>query len=235
MTITVTRTDKLLNRIVHMDALELPQNLPKESVDLIVTDPPYAAGRLVSVRRTPSERFDEIKGNETIQTEWIAEAYRVLKQDTAIYMFATWRNIGDWQRLLADAGFNVKNCIVWDKMNHGLGDLAGGYAFQHEFIVFGSKGRHILRGERPKDIIRMMRLQSDQLIHPYEKPVGLLEWLIRNSSDSGALVVDPFAGSGATAAAARNLDRHYIGCDIDAEYVEAANRRLRKPWQQGLF
>ena len=142
-----------------------------------------------------------------------------------MYVFGKWVNICEWQRFINQAGFKIKNCIIWDKLRHGLGDLKGAYAPQHEMILFAVKGRHLLRGKRPSDLIRVYQSTKD-LIHPYQKPIDLIARLIENSTSPGEVVLDPFVGSGTTAVAAQSTGRAFIACDISLEYVELARKRL---------
>jgi site-specific DNA-methyltransferase (adenine-specific) len=223
------------NSVVCSDALDLLRQLDDGSVDAVITDPPYGCGTQVSAWRSPDERFDEIEGVDAINADWLQDAYRVLKTGGAMYAFAKWVNMGEWQALINGAGFNVRNCIVWDKMQHGTGDLTGTYGPQHEMILYATKARHLLRGTRPTDVIRFPKVQPTDLIHPYEKPVGLLERLIRASSDSADVICDPFCGSGTTLVAAQRLGRDYLGCDINPEYVEMAKRRLAQPYTVPMF
>lgn len=224
-----------LDTIVCADALAFMATLPDASIDAVITDPPYGNGTQVSKRRETSMRFIEIEGVNNINASWIPEAYRAVRNGGALYCFAKWINFGEWKSCIELAGFTVRNCIVWNKVAHGLADIATCYAPQHEMILFASKGRHILRGSRPKDVISVMRLQANKLTHPYEKPVALLEYLIRASTDPDQIIADPFCGSGSTFSAARNLGRHFVGCDSDAGYVEIARRRLLQPWQPQLM
>lgn len=221
--------------VYHMDALTLLKALPDASVDAVISDPPYGCGTQVSARRSPDERFEEIPGIDEIYLEWIREAHRATKDGGAIYLFAKWVNFGEWMRGLLSAGYIVKNCIVWDKMQHGTGDLNGSYAPQHEFIIFATKGRHLLMGKRMADIIKYPKVQPLALIHPYEKPIGLLEKLMLASTTDNALILDPFAGSGTTLLAARNLNRRFIGGDITLEYVDMARKRLAQPYTVNMF
>lgn len=221
--------------IWNLDATEFLKQLPDNSAGLIITDPPYAAGELVSKHRPPGERFDEIPGNEVVNTTWMPEAFRVLKDDTAAYVFATWRNNVIWQDALEEAGFTVKNCIVWDKGIHGNGDLTAGFGFQHEFIIYAIKGRPSFRIGRPTDIKRVTRVNPLELRHPYQKPLQLYEWLMLLSSDKGDLVVDPFAGSGAVGKAAQRLKRRYMLNDIHEPYVAAMQEWLAEPFMTTMF
>lgn len=90
----------------------------------------------------------------------------------------------------------VRSAIIWDKVIHGLADLQTCYAPQYEIILFASKGRSILLGSRPKDIIRCQRLSPSKMKHPYQKPVELIVPLLRVSTQVGNTILDPFTGSG---------------------------------------
>lgn len=206
-----------------------------ESVDLVVTDPPYGCGTQVSARRKPDERFNEIVGAEEIDASWIPDTHRVLKTGGAAYVFAKWVNMGEWKSLLESAGFTVRNCIIWDKLQHGTGDLEGDYAPQYEMILYATKGRHKLRGKHIPNIIRYPKVQPQKLKHPYEKPTGLLEQLIRKSSDTGDLVFDPFAGSGATLRAAQQAGRRFVGSELEAEYTELVRKSLSLDYVMPMF
>ena len=167
-----------LDTVHHCDALTLLRALPDQSVSLIATDPPYGCGTQVSAWRSPDERFKEIAGVDQINPHWLTEAYRVIAYSGALYCFAKWVNFADWMKYISAAGFTVRNCLVWDKLQHGTGNLSGAYGPQHEFILFATKGIHNLRGKRPVDILRYKKVQPDKLSHPYEKPIDLLKFLI---------------------------------------------------------
>lgn len=220
--------------VYHCEARALFDALPDACVDLVLTDPPYGVGTQVSAWRSPKDRFPEIIGADEVNTNWLYAAYRTLKDGAALYVFAKWLNFSEWKLAVEDAGFSVKNCIIWDKQQHGTGDLHGAYAPQYEMVLFATKGRHLLRCRRP-DVIRHPKVQPTNLIHPYEKPIGLLEKFILASSDKGALVVDCFAGSGSTGSAARNLNRRYLLCDIDLNHVRTARQRLAHPYTIDMF
>lgn len=223
------------NHVYNLDALEFLRQLDDESVSAIVTDPPYGVGTQVSARRSPAERFEEIAGADVINSAWLPDAYRVLKSGGAMYAFAKWRNVGDWIKVIESVGFEVANCIIWDKLQHGTGDLQGAYAPRYEMILLATKGRHLLRGSRPIDILGFPKVNPQDLIHPYEKPIALLRYLISKSTYAGDLVIDPFMGSGTTLRAAFLEGRDYIGCDVSVEYVEVARNRLSKPQTVSMF
>lgn len=139
--------------------------------------------------------------------------------------FSRW----DVQQVFMDAlrlaGFTVKSVLVWDRMHHGMGDLKGSFAPRYDTCIFATKGRYILPNGRPDDVIQCQRLNSAELVHPNEKPVALMRELIEATTAPGALILDPFAGSGSTLAAAALTGRQYIGIEISAEHHATAKRR----------
>lgn len=201
--------------------------IPDESVDLVVTDPPYLMNYR-SNRRVVNKKFNHITNdvNSTeLISEYLAECYRVLKEDTAIYMFCSWHHI-DFFKQEFERYFKLKNLIVWCKNVHGTGDLRGSYGPKHELVLFGHKGRSLLRDKRLPDVIECAKIPSLKLTHPTEKPTELLKIFIRNSSDEGDVVVDGFAGTGSTCVAAAELGRNFLAFEIETEYVTSANMRL---------
>lgn len=224
----------LLDSVQNCDALDLLKRLPDGSVDAIITDPPYGVGK-VSARRSPNERFTEIEGNNQILGEWVIDAFRVIRNGGAMYVFANWQNVADWKALISGAGFQIRNQIVWDKLIHGLADIETCFAPRYELILFSARGRHILQGKRPSDVIRHQRVDPKMLMHPYEKPIGLIEFLLSKSTVESEIVVDPFGGSGTTAVAAKRLGRHYVTGDISAAYCDLMRKRLAQPYTLPMF
>lgn len=218
--------EKYLNKITQGDCLELMKELPYNSIDLIVTDPPYGIN-WQSSRRIATERFDYIKGDESVDVRWLFDAYRVLKYGGAVYSFLRWDVLKDWQTGFINANFKIKSCLVWDRIIHGLGDLNGAYAPQYDNIIFAVKGKHQLRNrKRPRDVLRYQRVDHNKIIHPTQKPIGLIKYLVINSSDIDDIILDPFIGSGTTAVACKQLNRNFIGFDISKEYCEIARKRI---------
>ncbi len=123
------------------------------------------------------------------------------------------------------AGFTVKSVLVWDRMHHGMGDLKGSFAPRYDTCIFAVKGRYTLPGGRPDDVIQCQRVNSAALVHPNEKPVDLMRQLVEVTTRPGAIVFDPFAGSGSTLVAAALTGRQYIGIEISAEHHATAQRR----------
>ena len=214
-------------KIYQGDCLEVMGGIKDKSVDLIVTDPPYLMD-YQSNRRKKEDRFDKIKndkGNYMLIQDYLEECHRIMKDNTAIYCFCSWHNI-DFFKNEFEKHFKLKNILVWNKNNHGTGDLKGSYAPKHEFILFGHKGRTLLREKRIADVIDCPKISSNKLTHPTEKPQDLLEIFIRQSSDVGSIIFDGFMGTGSCGIAAKKLNRNFIGIELDEKYFNIAKNRL---------
>ena len=214
-------------KLYQGDCLEVMGGIKDKSVDLIVTDPPYLMD-YQSNRRKKEDRFDKIKndkGNYTLIQDYLEECHRIMKDNTAIYCFCSWHNI-DFFKNEFEKYFKLKNILVWNKNNHGTGDLKGSYAPKHEFILFGHKGRTLLREKRIADVIDCPKISSNKLTHPTEKPQDLLEIFIKQSSDEGSIIFDGFMGTGSCGIAAKKLNRNFIGIELDEKYFNIAKDRL---------
>ena len=214
-------------KIYQGDCLEVMGGIKDKSVDLIVTDPPYLMD-YQSNRRKKEDRFDKIKndkGNYMLIQDYLEECHRIMKDNTAIYCFCSWHNI-DFFKNEFEKHFKLKNILVWNKNNHGTGDLKGSYAPKHEFILFGHKGRTLLREKRIADVIDCPKISSNKLTHPTEKPQDLLEIFIKQSSDVGSIIFDGFMGTGSCGIAAKKLNRNFIGIELDEKYFNIAKNRL---------
>lgn len=227
-----------LNEILHGDCIEIMREIPDESVDLVLTDPPYGIAFKNNMSKDKEYReklksvdgiLNDNKDNAPFLSEVIDELNRVMKDGTHIYWFTRWDKVPEQMPLL-ERYFNIKNAIVWDKGSGGMGDLLGSYAGNYETILFAHKGRRELNEvdgkRRHPDILRFSKIPARQLRHSHEKPEELIEFLIRKSSDVGDVVLDPFAGSGTTAVCAKRLNRNFITIELDEYYVNVAKQRL---------
>lgn len=213
------------------DCLELIKEIPNESIDLIVTDPPYLMEYKSCHRKNKSHKFcSEIKNdnNEEVIQKAIKECYRVLKNNSAMYMFCNSNKIDVFKTLIENQGFTIKNIIVWVKNNWTAGDLEAQFAKQYEFIILANKGRKVFNQDKKRitDVWKFNRVAGDLLVHQNQKPVDLIERCIEYHSKEQDKVLDMFMGSGTTAVACQNLNRNFIGYELDEEYFEIAKKRI---------
>ncbi|MBA2943199.1 site-specific DNA-methyltransferase [Paenibacillus sp. CGMCC 1.16610] len=221
------------NHIYNEDCiLGMRNRLPDESVDMILSDPPY----LINYH-SQQDRFEGILndgGNDGgFITDYFEQCYRVLKPNSSVFIFCSWHKI-DFFKQQFEKFFTMKNLIVWVKNVHGAGDTKGSFAPKHELLLYGHKGRSHLRGYRLSDVIQYPKIPGLSLVHPTEKPVGMLEKLITAGSDSGHLILDGCMGSGATASACIRTNRDYVGWELDPNHYATCIHRTNN-YQETLF
>lgn len=224
-----------LNKIHNVDTLEFVKTLPDESIDLIVTDPPYKvtargnAGNSGGMMQHKLSMQGKIfKHNDIKPIEYLPEFYRVLKDGSHCYIMTNHVNLHEMLNVAKESGFHFIKSLIWNKGNKIMGQY---YMSQFEYILFFRKGK----GKRinkcgTADILEIPNKKTKgpdgKNIHDTEKPVELMRVLIENSSNIGETVFEPFMGVGSTIIACKELNRQYIACEIDEKYYEIAKNRI---------
>lgn len=235
------------------DCLEALKNIPANSVDLVVTDCPYkivAGGCTINKRedectgvlrkRTASNGWvdkllDDVpdtvrkgkmfKHNDISFAKWLPEIFRVLKSGSHCYIMINGRNLKELQTEAEKVGFKYVNLLAWRKNNKTPNKY---YMQQLEFVLLLRKGKaRNINNMGTSNCLDVPNIIGKKT-HPTEKPVDLMKIFIENSSSVGDIVLDPFMGSGATAVAAVNAGRHYIGFELDSQYFQIADNRIQK-------
>ena len=208
--------------LLQGDCLERMKEIPDGSVDMILTDPPYGMS-FQSNRR--AEKHKKISGDDSLDwlEDFALDCYRLASEDSAHYVFCSFHHVEKF-KIAFQRNFKLKNILIWEKNNTGMGDLKGDFAPKYEMCLFLHKGRRLINGRRDPNIMKFTR--TDNALHPTQKPVALMEYLITKFSDLDDLILDPFMGSGSTGVAAVRLQRRFIGCELDPEYFEIAKTRI---------
>lgn len=213
--------------IFGVDTLTQLRKMESNSVDLVVTDPPYGVDYVPS-RATERPTFQDGE-QETLELldEVFKEIKRVAKSNAHIYIF-TGYVIGFEVKQLLKKHFDVQdNWITWVKNNHTLCNFKQRYASKYEIIWFAKMengDQRELNAKVSPDVIEADA--PTNRYHDTQKPISLLKKLIANSSSKGEVVLDPFMGSGSTMLAAAELDRYFVGFELETEYEPKFKRLL---------
>lgn len=208
-----------MSLLYHGDCLVALPRLATESVDLCLTDPPY----IVNFRDRQGRSIAN-DGNSDWLAPAFAEIYRVLRRDAVCISFYGWNKVDLFFDAWKKAGFRVCGHFVFTK---SYASKAGLVKYQHESAYLLAKGRPQTPTQPIGDVQPFP--YSGNKHHPTEKPVPALRTLIAAFTQPGDTVLDPFAGSGSTCVAAREIGRRYIGIELDANYYAAAKGRLAAP------
>lgn len=230
------------------EAVEEMRKLPSESVQLIVTDPPY---NLSKDYGNNADHFDHDAYIE-FSRQWLREAARVLSADGTIYVFMGMRYISYLYSIMEkELGFEFNSWITW-YYTQGIGKTKG-FSPRHDDILCFTKHKknftfnidairipqkyyravNNMRGANPGNVWRFSHMHycnKNRMLHPTQKPEALYERMILASSNEGDMVLDPFSGSGTALRVCQQTDRSCIGIELNPDYVELTRQRLLLPF-----
>ena len=239
------------------DSLKLMADLPDESVDMIFADPPYFMqlhkelvrpdATAVAAVTDDWDKFQNANTYDAFTKEWLKQAFRVLKKTGSLWVIGTYHNIFRVGYHLQNAGFWILNDIIWRKTNPMPNFKGTRFTNAHETLIWCTKEprtKYTFNYESMKAFNDDLQMRSDWFIpvchgpervkndngktlHSTQKPEELLYRIILACTKPNDLILDPFVGSGTTAAVAKQLGRHYIGMDKDATYIKHAEKRLQ--------
>jgi len=205
-----------INKVYNMDCIQALKELPDESVDCIITDPPYGIN-YESNRYKHKNPHKPIENDDTLFIP-LDELWRILKPTGAMFVF--------YSHKVPLLDKRVKNVIIWVKNNWTAGDLTGDFGNQYECIAYMPKDGFKIHSKRYSNIWNFDRVAPDKLKHPTQKPITIIRRIIECSTKEGEIVLDPFLGSGTTIIASKELKRQFIGFEIEKDYFKVINDRL---------
>ncbi len=204
--------------LYHGDCRQLLPQVPDHHVDLIVTDPPY----LVDYQDRTGRSIANDKSADWLEASF-KQMYRALKPNSYCVTNYGWNRVHLFQQAWEKAGFRAVAHLVWVK---NYTSKSGITEARHEMAYVLAKGNPKPPTTPLLDVLAWR--YSGNKLHPTQKPVMALEPIIKSLSHPGALVLDPFAGSGTTAIAAWKQRRRFLGMEVDAEYYGIARKRLNR-------
>lgn len=222
-----------MKKFILGESIQEMDSLIKQGVrvDCIVTDPPYP---LTSRGSKNSSAGGFLKDNVNKRlgfeiphiSEWIGKCYEILKDKTHAYFMTNDKNLMEFMQEITKVGFKISKVLIWKKPNSIPTQF---YLTQKEYIIFARKGaaKKIKLTSTP-DVIETPNFKKTKGRHNSEKPVELMEILIKNSTGMFDIVLDPFMGSGTTGVAAANLNRFFIGIEVAQEHFETAYKRIKE-------
>jgi len=243
------------NKIYNMDCIEGMKGIPNSTIDLVITDPPFAID--FKAKRNNYHRISSrvLEGYNEISREryydftfkWMKEVYRVLKESGSMYVFSGWNNLKDILIAIDELGFITVNHIIW-KYQFGV-------VTKRKFVTSHYHCLYVCKNDEKRKFFPYSRYGKEEKnrdggsLHykdkedvwfikreywtgdqktPTKLPAELIKKILMYSSEEGDIVLDPFLGSGQVAVVSKMLRRQYIGFEIVKEYYEFAKERLEK-------
>jgi len=237
---TETTTDLELDTIHEGDTIEWLKQLPSESVDCCVTDPPYCSGAYQEAQKRTTIGMGVSRARAR-DTGWFfndsmgstgfmyllrmasMELSRILKGGASYLCFTDSKMIPLLVPVVESSGFRWQNTIVWDKGSPAMGN---GFRAQHEMVLHFVKGRGTFHNRRLGNVLHHDRIPTKDRGHPTQKPVGLILEMLSVVCPPGGVVIDPFAGAGSHLVGAVVFGAHAIGCERSPGYQRYGQDRI---------
>lgn len=231
---------KVFQQIWQGDSRDLCQRFKPGRVDCIITDPPFGVNNQSNQAVTEAgKRYARKIANDEspeIAMKVFREVMQVLvpkmREEGDIYVFTSYQVLSEWlaftDDLFPEWGFSRRAILWWEKDGPGMGDLSVPWGMGIEIILFFRRGTFDLKIPRRNATLHHHQLRPNELIHPHEKPLPLLEDLIKASTDPGDFIVDPFGGSGSLARACKRTNRSAVCVEYDEVNARLAQEALAR-------
>ena len=228
-------------RLYNGDCFKILEAFPSETFDMIFADPPYMLsnggitcqnGKMVSVNKGKWDKSKGIEEDFEFHKKWLALCKRLLKPNGTLWVSGTYHSIYTCGFAMLLLDYHILNDISWFKPNASPNLSCKYFTASHESLIWARKNKNakhyfnyeaMKNGNFAKDFIKKKIFGK----HPTQKPLALLERIIEASTQEGDLILDPFMGSGTTGVAAIKLNRRFVGIDVEKEYFDLAEKRIR--------
>ena len=185
--------------------------------DMVFTDPPYG----YKYESNYQDKYKMLENDDKI-LDYIPAILPFLKE-CSIYSFCGWQSVDKWISYFKNTSLLLKNMIIWKKNNWRMGDLKCSYAGQYEICLYLNNGKKELNGKRYTDVWEFDR--EPPKLHPTMKPINLIAFALKNSSNINDIIIDVFGGSGSTLIACEQLNRKCYMMELDPHYVDVIIKR----------
>jgi site-specific DNA-methyltransferase (adenine-specific) len=231
-------------QLYHTDSMKLLSSLPSDSVDAIITDPPYSSGGFTRADRNASPNAKYVQGGQEKTWAsfsgdnrdarswqfwcqlWVSECLRIVKPGGYFLTFTDWRQLPITTDYMQAGGFVWHGIIAWNKGRGARAPHTGFFRHQCEYIVWGTKGQMAkAKHGGPFDGCFEHHVRQSDKFHLTGKPTPLMVDLVA-IVPPGGVVLDPFMGSGSTGVACIQTGRQFIGVELDDHYFTVAQQRI---------
>jgi site-specific DNA-methyltransferase (adenine-specific) len=228
--------EEALNRIYNMNCIEGMERLYKKYgsfVDCMITDPPYNISQDNNFKTMGRKGIDFGEWDKNFDlTSWLDSADKLLKPGANVIIFNDWKNMSYLKDKLESLGYLIKQMVIWRKTSPMPRNRDRLYVTSCEFAIWATKGKgwtfNRQRENYENAIFDYATVSPTKRIHPTEKPTGLLKDLLKIHTNAGDICLEPFAGSASLPVSALELDRKFIGFELDRNHYNTATGRIQE-------
>lgn len=222
-------------KLYNGDCIEVMNMLIADGVkvDAIICDPPYNIARdnnFHTMGRTGIDFGEWDKGFN--QLKWLELIPKIVSENGSVIIFNDWKNLGEVARKCEELGLVIKDMLRWKKTNPMPRNRDRRYVTDFECAIWLTNKKakwtfnRLSEGYQRPEFVHSVVSGKEKTAHPTQKPITLMEELIKIHSNDGDTIFDPFMGSGTTGVACKNLNRKFIGIEIDKKYFDIAKGRI---------
>lgn len=228
-------------RIIHGDMFEVIDRINDDSIDCILTDPPYAIslGKTVydldgrkNIKKDVAE-WDHISEQDYLAftSDWLDKVLPKLKSGGSFFIFTSDKFLSFIRELMIKKGLKFRATITWHKTNPAPSASKDNLVSSIEYILYASKGKPTVfnwlgQNKMHNFVISELPDQKESVGHPTQKPLKVINFLLKFATNSNDVVLDPFAGSGTTAVACKELSRSWVVIEREEKYINLIERRV---------
>jgi site-specific DNA-methyltransferase (adenine-specific) len=217
------------NKLIQGDCLTELNKLDDGIIDVVITDPPYGMNYKSNFSKYTNHVTKQgVANDDDSAIQLFDDCCEILnrktKDDAHLYFFIDINNYPIF-RAIAEKYFDVKTTLIWYKSDAGIGDLKYDWINGTEFIIYCTKGKRPVN-KRRVNVLKYDRLHSSEMIHPTQKPEGLITEILTVSANKKDMFCDPFMGSGSHVAAAKKYGCNYIGIELDNDMYNKAKSNI---------
>ena len=232
--------------LMQGDCLERMKEIPEKSIDAIICDPPFniveKIGKNIHIFRQAEKQIDTSISADSMsfdvgfdQISWLSIAAKRLKKGGNFLIFNDWENLGEIAKEARRIGLKVKMIGHWQKTNPCPAEWGRRFVAGREYYIHLAKGGcNTFNTDKPHNGCFEMPLtkpsEKKSGKHPNQEPIKLMSDIIELLTNAGDLILDPFMGSGTTGVACVNLNRNFIGIELDENYFSIAQQRINQAW-----
>jgi site-specific DNA-methyltransferase (adenine-specific) len=211
----------------NSDCIAGMDRLPDGIADLIICDAPYGVKYVSGMSDRWKHQMIANDEASTVKFEAYRRFPRLMSDNSYAVCFCSFKSYAEDYMFLKQM-LTIKNALIWHKSGGSMGDIRASFSTDYEIAILCARGSPHIRGKRDGAVIEgFLKCNSNTQIHPTEKPISLMRYLIEKLSDAGDMVLDPFAGSCCVGAACQSMGRDYIGYELDKTFYDAAMKRLQ--------
>lgn len=211
--------------VIEADFFDAIETVKPNTVKAAIMDPPYMIGNVSAAEKSMIDPWSDMMNGSRFYRDVLNAVRKKLVRGGAVWLFINWRGLPSVYKAACDANWTPAGCLVWSKAWPGPGNLLRA---SHELCVAFTEDGFERANAKTLDVMECKPVPTANRVHPAQKPVELMERIVRFTTKPDDVVLDGFCGSGSTGVAAVKLGRRFVGIEMNHKFADIARRRIQE-------